>query len=1366
MTRTGPPSDAEARPAGTGGATRLLRPTAVLTAQVAAGYLALAGLGLLVAPQSVPGFGLGAHAGWALAALLWWGWRALPGVALAGFGLGLSQAWLIASADLAAAWLWAWLTALVAAGQAALGYGLLWRSGQAQRVLESLGSVLRLIAYGALLSGLIGSLASVWAWDALRNGELGVRAWFDGYLAAVLGVLLFAPLSLCWLGRRVPSLGGRGRYLVTPLLTVFLIVALLNFGLARWERQAQDHRLDVIASKLAVGIQDQLQAHEEVIRSIANFNVARPGFSYAEFENFTRGLLVEHPDLLALSFNDLVPQARRAEFERALSRLSPLGTYRITERGPAKRLVPAADRDSHVVVRYITPLTGNETAVGFDIQSEPSRREAVDRALGLWRMTVTAPVRLVQGRESYLGVLELLPVHTVAVEQPGTDAVGFAVGVVRLDQLVSTALRGSPTEGLMLELSDAEIKGERGLLYRASVPGAIAARAWYTTLHIGDRQWMFRVTPTEAFLQRDWIVPGLAGLLSILAVAAVLTVMVDIKGRHALIARRNLEIEQASRRYQRLFEESPQPMWLYHVGTLRVLMANRSAVALHGMSMVDFVGSSMQDLLAPGMPAYWLDEQGQAMRDPYEAHSRHRRRDGSSFEVQLATIPDYSEGRDLQLLVLQDVSEQREQQMRQVLRVLRDTVDDLVGRRRPAEGDANLETLVRDIADLVRGREASRQELANMKYALDQHAIVSCTDLDGRITYANRRFCKISGYNQYELIGRSHRICNSNVHPPEFWADLWQTIRRGQVWHGEICNRKRSGALYWVDAAIVPVFDAAGMPLQYIAIRTDITQSKQVKQQLQLARDQAERANQAKSEFLANMSHEIRTPLNAMLGLVQVLGRTPLEPEQLDILHRIRAAGQVLLSQLSDVLDFSKIEAGQMSLESRPFTLEQVLDSLDGLQRSTALAGGLAFELHAPTLDHALIGDVVRLSQILLNLTSNAIKFTPHGWVRLTVRELERRGAHCRLRFEVADSGIGIAADKLNSLFQPFQQADSSVTRRFGGTGLGLSICKHLVELMGGCIDVTSVEGTGSTFGFDLPFECVEFKPEHDQTDQASLGPGPGVLTHCRVLVVDDNEMNRDMVRRMLHQEGAHVALAVDGQQAIEMLQQHRDEFDLVLMDNQMPVMDGLQATRQIRTALGLTALPVVICSAGVRAEDRERAMAAGATDFMTKPIEREQLLLVLAHALGGRLAPPQPDLALPGSSGIPVGAEVERPPAPAPAALPAGWPVIEGIDAESLVEQLDGDSEYFRQILLLLQRDLAQLLELLPAELAQGQFETVGARLHKLRGAAAMVCAQPLVDACRQLEEALDASAPQRDQAQAAWVACAGQLLARLQQI
>ena len=1053
-----------------------------LTVQVFGGYAALVALGLLFASQTFHAFGL--VAGWALAVLLWWGWRAVPGLVFGGFWLGLFEALEFGLTEWPQALLWASVTALLGTLQAALGYWLLWRDGHTRRVLESVGSVLRLIGHGALLSSLIGSFAGEWAWQTLQSGEFGVRSWFDGYLTTVLGVLLFTPLSLCWLGRSVPSMRERGRYLVLPLLAVSLIVALLNFGLAHWGRQAQD-------------------------------------------------------------------------------------------------------------------------------------------------------------------------------------------------------------------------------------------------------------------------------LFGILLIAAVLVMIVGIGSRHVLIARRNLELEQVSQRYQRLFEESPQPMWLYHVGTLRVLMANRSAVALHGMSMLEFVGSSMQELLAPGMPAYWLDEHGEAMRQAYQADSRHQRRDGSSFEVQLATIPDHSEGRDLQLLVLQDVNVQHQQQMRQVLRVLRDIVDDLVGHGRLTKLDASLGALVRDITDLVRERETSRQELANMKYALDQHAIVSCTDLDGRITYANRRFCEVSGYRQHELVGRSHNIVNSGVHSPAFWADLWQTIRHGKVWRGEICNRHQSGSLYWMDVAIVPVFDTSGLPQQYIAIRTDITQSKQVKQQLQLARDQADRANQAKSEFLANMSHEIRTPLNAMLGLVQVLGRTRLEQDQLDVLNRIHGAGRVLLSQLSDVLDFSKIEAGQMSLESRPFTLEQVLDDINGLQRSAALERGLAFEFDAPALDCALMGDAVRLSQILLNLTGNAIKFTPRGWVRLTVRELEHSGQQCRLRFEVADSGIGIAADKLSSLFQPFHQADSGVTRRFGGTGLGLSICKHLVELMGGAIDVTSVEGQGSTFGFELPFECAACKPESDQVSLAGAEVGAGFLINRHLLVVDDNEMNRDMMQRMLHQEGAVVALAVDGQEAVRMLELDRDGFDLVLMDNQMPVMDGLQATRQIRAGLGLVELPVVICSAGVRAEDREHAMAAGATDFMAKPIERERLLVVLARALEGRRAPVPP-----------AAFEPAPPPVLAKLTLPADWPEIEGIDGERLVAQLDGDSEYFRQILVLLRRDLTQLLDQLPGELAQGQFETVGGRLHKLRGAAAMVCAQPLADACSELEDALDASAQQREQAQGVWMACASQLLARIQAI
>ena len=390
--------------------------------------------------------------------------------------------------------------------------------------------------------------------------------------------------------------------------------------------------------------------------------------------------------------------------------------------------------------------------------------------------------------------------------------------------------------------------------------------------------------------------------------------------------------------------------------------------------------------------------------------------------------------------------------------------------------------------------------------------------------------------------------------------------------------------------------------------------NEQLEHKVEVRTAEARAASAAKSEFLAQMSHEIRTPLNGVLGLAQVLSREPLAPNQRALVERIQASGQTLLMILNDILDFSKIEAGQLRIECRPFNLASVLTRIKNLLGPAARSKGLELRI-APPADPLglLLGDGLRLEQVLVNLTGNAIKFTEQGVVTLTIQVLEASATDVWLRFEVRDTGIGLSSEALARLFTPFTQADAGITRRYGGTGLGLSICKRLMELMGGVIRVESQVGQGSLFWFELPFP----RTAGESTPDPGPGPAPAwpakpQLTGLQVLVVDDSAINREVVERALAQEGATVMLAADGQQAVQQLKARPEGFDAVLMDVQMPVLDGLTATRLIRSDLGLTALPILALTAGGLADQQAAAREAGANAVLTKPLDLEQLTTTL----------------------------------------------------------------------------------------------------------------------------------------------------------
>jgi len=384
------------------------------------------------------------------------------------------------------------------------------------------------------------------------------------------------------------------------------------------------------------------------------------------------------------------------------------------------------------------------------------------------------------------------------------------------------------------------------------------------------------------------------------------------------------------------------------------------------------------------------------------------------------------------------------------------------------------------------------------------------------------------------------------------------------------------------------------------------------------ARDAAEAATRAKSQFLANMSHEIRTPLNAIVGLTELVLRNPELPGTVDShLQKVRRAALALLEIISPILDFSRIEAGGLQLEQAPFDLDQVLEAVRSVVGVTAEAKGLPLEIRvAEGLPRQRLGDALRLTQVLINLAGNAVKFTPTGGVRVELGSADAAGT--RVQFAVHDSGIGIAPDKQHRLFQPFDQIDGSTTRRFGGTGLGLAISRELVRAMGGEIEVRSEEGVGSQFFFTLALPCVAVTAITATTPAEPSAGSAGcmqALRGCRILLAEDNELNQLVARGFLEElAGARLRVVATGAEALDALR--KDRFDLVLMDVQMPVMDGYEATRRLRMDPRLTDLPVIAMTAHAQPSDRERSLAAGMNGHITKPFEASELFATLAAAL------------------------------------------------------------------------------------------------------------------------------------------------------
>ena len=460
---------------------------------------------------------------------------------------------------------------------------------------------------------------------------------------------------------------------------------------------------------------------------------------------------------------------------------------------------------------------------------------------------------------------------------------------------------------------------------------------------------------------------------------------------------------------------------------------------------------------------------------------------------------------------------------------------------------------------------------------------------------------------------------------PDGRAGLLAQIADSERQHWSIHQRVEFGAqgltaARWVDIHCTCVHQHADEEVWngYLA---DVTAEHTAAQALNAAKQTAEEATRSKSLFLANMSHEIRTPMNAIIGMSHLALKTGLTPRQHDYVQKIQRAGQHLLGIINDILDFSKIEADKLQVENQPFELAQVLENLATLIGDKVSAKGLELVFDVdPEVPTSLVGDALRLGQILINYANNAVKFTERGEVAVTVRVRSAGAGRVLLHFAVRDTGIGLSEEQMRQLFQSFQQADASTTRKYGGTGLGLAISKKLAQLMGGEVGVESAVGKGSTFWFTADLEVGQGGGQHSPRVAAiDMLEALKTIHGARVLLAEDNELNQQVAAELLADAGMVVDIANNGVEAVAMAQ--RAAYDIVLMDMQMPEMDGVEATRALRAIPALDALPVVAMTANAMQADRELCLQAGMVDFVTKPIEPDDLWRALLRWIPARQA-------------------------------------------------------------------------------------------------------------------------------------------------
>jgi PAS domain S-box-containing protein len=1290
-----------------------------------------------------------------------------------------------------------------------------------------------------------------------------------------------------------------------------------------------------------------------------------------EFAAFveSQNLHIEFPGIRGFGF---VARVRRSDLQSFVDQERALngGDFEVSSQGDAPDLF---------IVQHIEPLIDNRSALGYDIGQEPVRRAGAEHAMNTGQPTLTGHIALLQDGKHSPGFIYFLPVYRrgsdpVTPAQHQAALVGLLSAPIVVSELLNQIAAVVDTN-LRVELFDGGSASVESLLYDSGDPAAAAGSGFSSVrkIAVGGRDLALRLTSTQSLLaaqdRSSLALASVAGALASLLGA--LTVWLLSVGR--LRAQRLAErMTDDLDRLARVVQHTNNAVTIADT-EMRITWVNEGFTRLTGYSLDEARGKTPGELLGSGKtdPAIiqklkWSVETGQACR----VEVINRARDGHEYWVDTEVQPTRNARGVLTgfMEIGTDVSVQKQTQKR---------------------------------------LEAAVRASSAMLSTVEMHTIVSVADRAGNIIEVNEAFCDISGYTREELIGQNHRMVSSGVQSAQFWQEMWGHIATGASWRGDICNRAKNGALYWVDSMIAPFIGDDGLVEKYVSMRTDITARKRDEQtmaamadrmalaieggsdglwdwmnvnesaqwwspsyytllgyspeelpasiesfnsivhpdhlevcrqasaqalagerdydeehlvrtksrgyrwfrsrakvyrnaggqavrmagssqdvhdrklaemQLKHAVTRAEQASVAKSQFVANMSHEIRTPMNAILGMLKLLQNTDLTTRQLDYAAKTEGAARSLLGLLNDILDFSKVEAGKMTLDPRPFRVDRLMRDLSVILSANVGTRNIEvlFDLD-PALPKCLLGDDMRLQQVLINLGGNAIKFTSAGEVVLRLRMVEQTPADVVVEFAMLDSGIGIAPENLLHIFSGFSQAEASTTRRFGGTGLGLAISARMVTLLGGTLAVDSQLGEGSSFHFQLrlpradmpdaknatpavsapaapgalrtlivddnattrdvmsrmvqslgwraevadsaaqamaritarsnagepPFEIIFMDwqmPEVDgwQASQrirtlaggevapivvmvtahgremlsqrsaqehamingflvkpvtasmlfdavmdakgaqaaAARGENPAApqakvkpkrLQGLKLLVVEDNKINQLVAKGLLTQEGAEVTLADNGALGVAALNQQPVPFDLVLMDVQMPVMDGYAATRAIRQDLGLTTLPVIAMTANAMASDRAACLAAGMNDHVGKPFEIDHLVARVLEFTGragatGVAAPKLDDAASASSSTQP------------------------GFDADAALDRMGGDRAMYATVLRSFAQDMALAPSQLQASLADGDGPTAVRAMHTLKGLAATVGASALATTAAQLEARLKAGLEQAD--------------------
>ena len=1008
------------------------------------------------------------------------------------------------------------------------------------------------------------------------------------------------------------------------VLSVVTYLALL----AQEDRWVRD-RFMADASSCARTVERSFRDAVVPIYRMSNFVVGSQVGSRQQFRSLAESVLEENPDTRALAWVPRVPGADRAAHEQAAQEAGLAAEYRIRVRDKEGNLVLAATREQgdHFPLHFVEPRDEFEDLVGLDLASFSSCRDVLEAAAGSGQVATTGSIVQFGGRAKLEGIVITRPVYReVRPESPDAERrsklLGFVIAVADPGVMLERAL-SYYSQGVNVELFDDTQSLGRGFLCAydsetGSVQYAPLGRPtvdWElpsTRLEVPGRPWRVRCTPASSYLARNRTSLPMVSLVFGLVITALVTIYASsLIGRTAkveqLVVQRTRELRQANesleqevavrkraeealreseKRFRSLVETTSEFIWEIDAQSVYTYASPRIKDLL-GYEPEEVLGKTPFQL----MPEDEARRVADSFREIVESHRPFRlferktlHKDGRVRVIETSGTPILDkEGR---LLGYRGID--------------RDITDRKEAEEALAFERFLLTTLMENSPDHIYFKDKQSRFL--------------------RISSALARVFKLQ--EPSEAIGKTDYDFFSPEHADQAFADEQEVMRTARPIVGkEEKETWLDGRVTWVSTSKLPLRNPDGEIIGTFGISRDITERKQFEQRLQAAKEEAEAASRAKSAFLANMSHEIRTPMNAILGMTDLVLDTELTPEQREFLNVVRQSGEALLSIINDVLDFSKIEAGKVTLEQNVFDLRETLgDTVKSLSLRADRKGlELACQVE-PDVPPIVVGDRNRLRQVLVNLVGNAIKFTEQGEVLVRAEVESRHDDHVVLHFSVKDTGVGIPPEKLDVIFEAFEQADTTTTRKFGGTGLGLPISSRLTELMGGRIWVESQEGRGSTFHFTARFGLArEGLPYHQRRQWPQLA-------NLRVLVVDDNQTSRGIVETMLrnwHMRPTAASGAAEAMEQFRLARQQGDPFRLLLADARMPETDGFQLVRQLSREPDWDCAVVMMLGAGELARQVAQCEELDIWAYLRKPVKQSDLFDAIMVALG---AQPQPE--------------------------------------------------------------------------------------------------------------------------------------------